>query len=155
MPFVWVALVIALDQFTKFLAERFLSLHQSVACVPPVLFLTLVHNRGAAFGIFKGQLWFFVAGALCAVAFVGARLASRAHRMAVPLRGALVLILAGTAGNLIDRIRLGYVIDFLDLRVWPVFNVADSALTIGAVLLVWRVLFHKSAGAPVHRSTRA
>ena len=56
---------------------------------------------------------------------------------------ALSLILAGALGNLIDRLLYGYVIDFLDFRVWPVFNVADSAITIGAVILGWVILFNK------------
>jgi signal peptidase II len=55
----------------------------------------------------------------------------------------LGLILGGVSGNLIDRVKLGYVIDFLDLRIWPVFNVADSAITVGAILLGWTILTRK------------
>jgi len=133
-----VAVLIAFDQLTKYLIIQKLRLFESLPVIPGVLHFTRVQNRGAAFGMFKGSGAIFVAVALAAVACIIAGIKDQARQRWYPF--ALGLILAGTVGNLIDRLRLGYVIDFLDLRVWPVFNVADSAITIGAVILAWQLL---------------
>jgi len=134
--------VILLDQFTKFLAERFLQLNTPVALIKNFLNLSLVHNRGAAFGIFKDQLFMFVIIAICAIAFISFHLKNKNRSLLSSI--SLSLILAGSAGNLIDRMRFGFVIDFIDLRVWPVFNLADSAITIAAFLLCWELFFKKN-----------
>ena len=114
-----------------------LSLHESVPVIPGVFHLTLVHNRGAAFGILRNQLIVFIAVSLAAIAYIIAVIRRSPGRLQ---QAALSLVLAGAAGNLIDRVALGYVVDFLDFRVWPVFNVADSAICTGAGLLVWAMI---------------
>ncbi len=135
--------VIFLDQLSKLLSAKFLHLNTPVPLIKNFLYLTLVHNRGAAFGILKNQLFLFIAISFSAIALILASL--RNSRNPLILKIALSLILGGAAGNLIDRVRFGYVVDFLDLRFWPVFNLADSALTIGALLLSWSLLFKKDA----------
>lgn len=137
-----VSSVIFLDQLSKFLAVRFLQLNTSVSLIKNFLYMTLVHNRGAAFGMLKNQLFLFVMISFFAILFIFLHLKNKKNPFLFKI--SLSLILSGAVGNLIDRLRFGYVIDFLDLRFWPVFNLADSALTIGALLLSWELLFNKN-----------
>ncbi|PIQ90806.1 MAG: signal peptidase II [Candidatus Omnitrophica bacterium CG11_big_fil_rev_8_21_14_0_20_41_12] len=143
MILVIISSVILLDQATKFLAIKFLQLNQPVVVFKNFLYLTLVHNRGAAFGMFQNQLLMFVLISIFAIVLIVYSL--RDKRNSLIYRISLSLILGGAIGNLIDRARLGFVIDFLDFRVWPVFNLADSVITIAAVLLTWELLFKKNA----------
>jgi len=106
--------------------------------------LTRTENTGAAFGIFRGQsTWFIIISALAAIAIVFFR--KEIARMRPLHQSAFGLILGGAVGNLIDRIRLGAVVDYLDLGFgatrWPAFNIADSAITIGVVLLAVHLVF--------------
>ena len=134
--------VLFLDQLTKFLAASFLQLNTPVILIHNFLNLSLVHNRGAAFGILKNQLLVFVIISLAAITLIIYHLKDKKKSFLSSI--SLSLILAGAAGNLIDRLRFGFVIDFLDFRVWPVFNLADSAITIGVVLLSWELLCKKN-----------
>ena len=111
-----------------------------MAIIPPAFHLTYVQNTGAAFGLFKGQQWLFLA---CSVVVLGWIIQAfiRQHKLPAVIEIAYALVLGGSVGNLIDRVRLGYVIDFLDFRVWPVFNIGDSAITVGVALLIWHSLF--------------
>lgn len=112
---------------------------QTLPIIPPFLHLTYVQNTGAAFGLFKGQQFLFI---LCSAAVMAWILWEwRKNAWDAATLWAAALIFGGSAGNLVDRLRFGYVIDFLDLRVWPVFNVGDSAITIGVALIVWQSLF--------------
>lgn len=138
MIFIIVLSVLSLDQLTKFLITRNLSYNQSIPAIKGIFHLTLIHNRGAAFGILKNQLPLFIFTSIFAIILIYFELKNNRHRKSYSV--SLSLILAGALGNLIDRLFLGYVIDFLDFRIWPVFNVADSAITIGAILLVFSVL---------------
>lgn len=126
--------VLLLDQLSKAAVRAFLPIGHSFPADAPVR-LTHVTNTGAAFGLFQGA-----GTVLTVVAFVGVLLLLVYYRtfgLHHPfLRLSLALQLGGALGNLIDRLRQGYVTDFIDLRVWPVFNLADSAITIGAVLLI-------------------
>mgnify|MGYP000630990299 CR=1 FL=1 len=139
-----VGAVLLLDQLTKWIVERTLVLHDPVSVIEPYLRLTYIHNPGAAFGLHVGpwSRWVFLALAVVAVVVLW-----RLYRSTPPeervRRWAAALVSAGALGNLIDRLRspLG-VIDFLDVGLderwrWPVFNVADMAVSIGAVLLAW------------------
>lgn len=138
--------VVLLDQLAKWAAVKYLLRHAEVA-LAPFLSFTLVFNRGAAFGFLNDadgwQNLFFVAVAViaCIVIVYLLRRLERDNRI-VAL--ALALILGGAVGNLVDRLIHGYVIDFIDVYYrtwhWPAFNVADSAITIGAVLLVFDTL---------------
>ena len=147
MIFIIVTSVILLDQATKFLALKFLQLNTPVPLIKNFLNLTLVHNRGAAFGFFQNQLLMFVLISILAIAFIFYNLKNKKNSIIFQL--SLSLILGGAIGNLIDRLRFGFVIDFLDLRVWPVFNLADSAITGGAILLIWESFLEKKYGSAV------
>ncbi len=143
MIFILVTAIIAIDQLTKFIISKNLALGQCIPVIPGVFSLSLVHNRGAAFGLLKGQVPLFIAFSVLAVILICSNLKRAGWSRFSFFNTALALVLAGAVGNLIDRWRLGYVIDFLDFRVWPVFNLADTSITIGAVLLAWAVLKHK------------
>ncbi len=143
MIFIIVFSVILLDQLTKHLAIQFLQLNTPVPVINNFLNLTLVHNRGAAFGFFQNQLLLFVLVSLLAIGLIIYNLKN--DKNSAILKCALALILGGAAGNLIDRLRFGFVVDFLDLRIWPVFNLADSVITIAAVILTWELIFNKNA----------
>lgn len=141
MIFIIVLSIVFFDQLFKFLVSRNLSFNQSLPIIKNVFHLTLVHNQGAAFGIFKSQVNLFILISICAIIVIVLSLKKYRGKKLNLYSFSLVLILAGASGNLIDRIAFGYVIDFLDFRIWPVFNIADSAITIGAVLLSWSVLY--------------
>ena len=113
---------------------------ESVPLVPSVLHLTYVQNRGAAFGLFQGQQLLFIVVAFGIIAWLVRELACRPSASRAVWWGC-ALVLGGATGNLLDRLRLGYVVDFIDLRVWPVFNVGDSAITVGVTLLILHSLF--------------
>jgi signal peptidase II len=138
MIFIIVAIILSLDQLAKFLITKNLSLNQSVPAIKDIFYLTLIHNRGAAFGILKNQAPLFIFTSIIAVILIYRDLKNNKRKKSYSI--ALSLILAGALGNLVDRLFFGYVIDFLDFRIWPVFNVADSAITIGAILLGWSIL---------------
>ena len=143
MIFIIATSVILLDQITKFLALKFLQLNTPVPLIKNFLNLTLVHNRGAAFGFLQNQLLLFVLVSFFAIGLILYNLKNKTNSFILKL--SLSLILGGAVGNLIDRLRFGFVIDFLDLRVWPVFNIADSVITLAALVLSWKLLFNKNA----------
>lgn len=145
----WVAgAVVSLDQTTKALVDRFMTLHESHPLVEGFLQLTYVRNRGAAFGMFSDaslpyQSTFFSALSLAALVAIAVYAWKRPANERLTRTG-LALIMGGAIGNLLDRIRLGYVIDFVDAywgpHHWPAFNAADSAITVGVCLLVLDIL---------------
>lgn len=136
------AAVVALDQATKLAVERSFSYGERLALVPGFFDLTLVHNRGAAFSFLANaagwQRWFFIGLGAAAAAFIVWLLARHGSQRLFAF--ALALILGGAIGNVVDRIARGHVVDFVLLHWqrfhWPAFNVADGAITVGAVLLV-------------------
>jgi len=131
--------VVLFDQVSKLYIEAYMSVGSSVPVVNNVFHITLVLNPGAAFGILEHQQWFFIVVALllfAAVAFFYRRLAL----LSQTLRLGVALFVGGALGNLIDRIRLGCVVDFFDFRIWPVFNVADTAIVLGVGLIGWGML---------------
>ena len=140
--YLWIAIVvIALDQLTKYTAADYLVRHGQLE-LAPFLNLALVHNTGAAFGMLSQasgwqNVFFIVVALIACVAILW--IAWRLERKDLLLVTGLMLILGGAAGNLIDRLVHGYVIDFIDVYYhdwhWPAFNIADSAITIGAVIL--------------------
>ncbi|MDD3088379.1 MAG: signal peptidase II [Candidatus Omnitrophica bacterium] len=136
-PVVWgtVLFVVLLDQLTKHIALNRLAPDGSVPVLEGIFHLTLVRNTGAAFGFLNSRPLVFTVFSALAALIIFAVIALRIAVNSAVERFALALILGGTIGNLLDRVRLGYVVDFFDLKVWPVFNVADSFITVGAVML--------------------
>lgn len=135
-------LVVALDQLTKDLASARLLLGEPYPLLGDVVRLTLVHNTGAAFGLFPGSRVPFIVISILAVGVVLYLFLRETYRGALS-RALLGCILGGAIGNLVDRVRLGWVVDFIDVGVgtlrWPVFNVADSAVTMGVIFLAWNL----------------
>jgi signal peptidase II len=137
------ALIVVADQLAKYAAVQFLAAGKAVA-VTPFFNLVLVYNSGAAFSILSDaagwQRGFFIAIAVIASAWIVYLLRKYPRERLF----ALALVLAGAVGNVIDRVLIGAVIDFLDFHAlgyhWPAFNVADSAITCGAALLIWDAL---------------
>lgn len=149
--------VVVLDRLSKLAIERNLSLHDSISLIPGFFRLTHVENRGAAFGLFadspsEWKIAGLVLFSLVALVIVATLLWKNSHSMTTTGIG-LSLILGGAIGNLWDRVFSGHVVDFLLFYVgqyqWPAFNVADSAIVIGAGLLVFEILFIKS---PTHEN---
>lgn len=141
------ALTVVGDQASKAVIRSSLSPTQSVPVIPAVLHLTYVQNTGAAFGLFRGYSSVFVLVSVMIAAWILMELMRRRHRPWLIQLG-LSLILGGAIGNLVDRVRLGYVVDFIDVRVWPVFNLADSAITVGVGLLLWSTLRRRRCDVP-------
>ncbi len=150
----WLALallVVVLDQLTKALANHLLAYAEPLA-VFPSFNLTLLYNRGAAFSFLNDasgwQRWFFVAISTAATVLLIFWL-KRLKPGQVLLSVALALVLGGAVGNLVDRLWFGYVVDFIQVYYheyyWPAFNIADSAISVGAVLLIWDSLFTRRA----------
>jgi len=130
--------IVFIDQLTKTLVLN-KSSKLPVDIIRGFFSITLVQNEGAAFGILRGCNIFFIVVSIFAIIIIlyGQFSIERSKKTGVKLlKIALALILGGAIGNMIDRIRFGCVIDFFDFKVWPVFNVADSAITIGGFLLV-------------------
>ncbi|MFA6216317.1 MAG: signal peptidase II [Candidatus Omnitrophota bacterium] len=147
MIFIIVLPVLIFDQLTKIVVIKSLSLYQSIPVIKGIFHITLVHNRGAAFGILKNQVPLFIITSLFAIGLIYYNLKGDKHKKPSLMSVSLSFILAGAIGNLIDRIIFGHVIDFLDFRIWPVFNIADSAITVGAVLIGYAILFKKTAAS--------
>ena len=132
------ALVFLLDQFSKFVVRAFLGFRESF---PEAGFLriTHTHNTGSAFGLFQGQNVPLILVAIVGITIL--LLIYRSQRQPSNLlRFSLGLQLGGATGNLLDRVLLGHVTDFLDVGPWPVFNLADSSIVVGLVLLAWLFL---------------
>ncbi|MBE3520311.1 MAG: signal peptidase II [Firmicutes bacterium] len=133
------ALSFAADQVSKSLVRRTLSLGQSVPILGPYLAITYVENPGGAFGLFPGALWVFIITSVASIAF-----GIFGRKYLEPLGPAsqisLGLLSGGAMGNLADRLRFATVTDFIDFKVWPVFNLADTCVVTGSVLLVILVL---------------
>ena len=125
--------VLLLDQLSKVLVLRKMSFGQSIPVIPSLFHLTLIGNTGIAFGLFKGNSDFLVGVGLLVLVWIYRLLRKRQIQSRMALIG-LGLVSGGAMGNLIDRFRYGYVIDFLDFRVWPVFNIADTCISVGTAL---------------------
>jgi signal peptidase II len=149
--YVIAACVLFLDQASKLAVVAHMQVGDSFPALGSVLQITYRHNTGAAFSILpSATVGLAVLAAIVIVVLLvfGRQAAARS----APLLAGLSLQLGGAAGNFVDRVRLGYVVDFIDLRVWPVFNVADIGITCGAILVVAAILFDprlKDIGAPI------
>jgi len=134
-----IVIVFLLDQGSKLMVQAAMYHGESIPVFPPVFYITYVLNPGAAFGLLAHQDMLFISVTLLLVA--GVLLAyKRLAAGRVVVKAGLGLVVGGALGNLVDRLRHGMVVDFLDFRVWPVFNLADSAIVAGACLLAWEIL---------------
>ena len=143
--------VVILDQVTKALILHYLPLHQNIAVIPGLFDITHIHNPGGAFGFMSGVssklrsiIFLFISSLAVGLIFYF-------YKKTPPslpwLAAAFALIFGGAIGNLVDRLRFGVVVDFLDFYIgnwhWPAFNIADSAITIGIIIFIVHLLFKK------------
>lgn len=133
----WIAaaIVFGLDQYTKHRVVTDFTAGESRIAVPHFLFWTYVQNHAGAFGLFGTQPWVLVGMALAVLAVFWFAFREQATQSGL-VRLAFGAIAGGAIGNIVDRFHYGYVVDFIDLHWWPVFNVADSCITVGVVLLL-------------------
>ena len=129
--------IILLDQFSKIMVQQFMHPRQSIVLIQNFLSFTYLENPGAAFGIFPHRTMLFIIITVAVILFIIYYFRNLPHQYFF-MRLGLVLQLAGAVGNLVDRIRLGHVIDFINLSFWPpVFNVADVAIAVGIIVFVY------------------
>lgn len=132
-------ILLSVDQFSKYIIRQKMSLAESIPIIKSVFHITYVENRGIAFGLFpQGSSLFIVISLIIILVIIFFE--RKKVIKSLKKRFCLGLILGGALGNLIDRLRFGFVIDFLDFRIWPVFNLADSGVCIGGILMVFFLL---------------
>ena len=137
---------VALDQWTKFMVVEMIPMYAEVEAIPGLFHLTYVRNTGAAFSLFEGMQWLFALIFLAFTVLIVWDFVKKSMPFSDFERWCIVAIYAGGLGNMIDRIRLGYVVDMIevDFMKFPVFNVADCFITCGCVILIASlVLFNK------------
>lgn len=140
MPYFYLTLILcAIDQLAKWIIQLKLVPFQTIPGWGCWLSITYVQNRGAAFGMFESQTFFLiaVAGGVFLFAWLHRR---EIHQYPQYFQIGLAITLGGALGNFIDRVRLGYVIDYLDLNFWPVFNIADINIVFGVILIILGIL---------------
>ena len=133
--------VLFFDQLTKIIVIANMQLSQSIPLIKNIFHLTYIQNTGASFGILSGSnsllIWFAIIAVGIIIYFYDQIPKSKSAFVFV------ALIIGGALSNVLDRLRLGYVVDFLDFRIWPSFNIADAALTVGAIGLIVYLMKHK------------
>lgn len=141
-------LVIVVDQLSKLFLSHYLTVGKSIVVIKHCFHLTLVHNTGIAFGMLKGKASLIFLVTLAGLMFIAYYLRKdyfnssvNRQRIALYEKIAIGFVIGGAIANMIDRLRFGYVIDFLDFRIWPVFNIADSCITVGAFILMFKIFF--------------
>jgi signal peptidase II len=134
--------IVAIDRLSKTFFSHLLELNESMALFKGFLHFTLVHNTGIAFGLFKdcGMVFIVIPLILTGLLIYNIYYYRHSEYLNRTYIIAFSLILGGAIGNLYDRIVLGYVVDFIDFRVWPVFNIADSTITIGAAIILFKCI---------------
>jgi len=149
LPFFFAALVVvALDQVSKFLIRA----NQDILPIPGEGFFRInyVTNVGGAFGILGNQAFLLTLTAIVGIAAILIYVRYPPFNSML-VRIALGLLLGGAVGNLIDRLAFGWVVDFIDIGAWPVFNLADSAIVVGVILMIYYFLFPARRQEPIER----
>ena len=140
-------LIVAADQITKYIAIEYLQPLKTVTVLEGIFSLSYVENRGAAFGILQNQRWFLIILPILIVAAIIIYLAKHRNESLLT-RICLSVIVGGAVGNLIDRIKLGYVVDMFEATFieFPVFNTADIAVVCGTIILSFQLILHDGSG---------
>lgn len=132
--------VIIIDQLSKYYIETHMMIGMSIPIIQDIFHITYILNPGAAFGLFEHQTIFFVAIAMSMV--LGAMyFYPKIPKQYGLLRFGTGLMVGGAVGNVIDRIRTGYVVDFFDFRIWPIFNIADMGIVCGVGCIIFTIIF--------------
>ena len=140
-----VSLVFGMDQVTKAVVRHNLLLGESIS-EQGTFRITRTFNTGSAFGLFPDQTLFLIVASVVGIGVL--LLVYRNHPLpSFPVRLSLGMLLGGALGNLVDRLRMGQVTDFIELGFWPVFNLADAAIVIGILIMVWSLLFTRKGAA--------
>ncbi len=141
MPILLLALAIVLiDQLSKFYIQAHMMPNMSIPVIQDVFHITYILNPGAAFGLFEHQTIIFVIIAILMIAAV-IYFYPQIPRQYRLLRFGIGLMVGGAIGNVIDRIKTGYVVDFFDFRIWPIFNVADMGIVCGVGCIIFTILY--------------
>ena len=140
---IFAALIVAVDQITKLLVVQHIPLHTGVDVIPGVVGLTYVQNTGAAFSSFQGMQWLFLVVFLLFTVAIIWEFSKKRWPFTSFDRWCIAAVYAGGLGNMIDRLRLGYVVDMIQTKFmeFPVFNVADCFITCGVILLLVHLVF--------------
>lgn len=128
-------IIILFDQITKFLIRINFQLNETLPIIKNIFHLTHIHNFGAGFGILQQQKWILVFISIIVIGVIFYYF-DRIKEKEILLQVLVGFVLGGTIGNLIDRLTYGFVVDFIDFQIWPIFNVADSFVTIGIIGLI-------------------
>lgn len=131
---------IVLDQIVKYYINLNMTVGQSIPIINDILHITYVLNPGAAFGILEHKRVFFIL-IVFVMLVISYYVYKKISKMNLFLKIGMALLIGGAIGNLIDRVKTGYVIDFIDFRIWPVFNIADIAIVIGVGIIIYFMLF--------------
>ena len=145
--FLFAAGIVAADQFTKFLTVANIPLYQDVEFIPGLLGFTYVQNTGAAFSSFEGQQWLFAVIFLVLTALIFWEYFKAPMGFTTFERWCITAIYGGGLGNMIDRVRLGYVVDMIETEfiTFPIFNVADCFITCGCIAMIVSLIFFNKA----------
>jgi len=146
--YVIAVMILIFDQITKYLAVKHLKGKDVITIIDNMLEFSYVENYGAAFGILQNRKYFFIFMTSLVIVAIFVILVNNYNYLNKPMKVALAMLVGGSLGNLIDRIRLGYVIDFISVKFgnsynFPVFNIADSFIVIATILIVYMVIFNK------------
>ncbi len=128
-------IIVLIDQITKFLIKTNFQLNQTIPIISNIFHLTYINNTGAGFGILKAQTWILIFISIAVIGIIFYNFDKIKNKEAL-LQVLVGFVLGGTIGNLIDRLAYGRIIDFLDFRIWPIFNFADSFVTVGIIGLI-------------------
>ncbi len=140
LPYLFAIIVLLIDQGSKTLVRRTMSLGESIPVIQNIFHLTYIENTGVAFGMFSGHAKVFVVVSLV-VLFGLLFFAWKEHARSLLLHYGIAMVIAGALGNDIDRVVKSSVTDMFDCRIWPIFNVADIAVCVGFGLLILYILF--------------
>lgn len=143
------AALVVIDQWTKWLVVKHMEVGERIAVLEPYFAILSHRNRGAAWGMLQGQMWLFYIVTVVVIAGILYYFHKYGKEGGAGFRVSLMMLLGGALGNFIDRVRMGEVVDFADILIpvinydFPIFNVADAALTIGVILLIVHMLLEE------------
>jgi signal peptidase II len=146
-------LVLLADQYTKLVVQQDMIVGQSIPVIHKIFHFTYVQNSGGAFGILRGRTNLFIIISIVVILFI-IYFMLKEEKKDYFIKTVFSFVLGGAISNLIDRMRLGYVVDFIDFQVWPVFNIADAAISIGMILLFIRLFFKKEETQKIVKEER-
>lgn len=144
LPVIFIALLTSIDQFTKFVIKSKFELYESKELIKNVFAITYIQNKGAAWGVMQGRrIFFLILTALVVIGCFYVLYNTIGNHKYIMLTICITILISGAVGNMIDRLKLGYVVDFFDFKLidFPVFNVADIYVTVSLFLILFLMIF--------------